>query len=168
MSGSRWTEAEIAILAEIKRSGASLKNSMHLLPGRSYDAAEGRSRGMKLPSITAAGRIQLAMQDCKERTAREIGELVGLDRKSVSEYMRVAVTPGPNQWAHVARVEGAYRACVYVYGPGENAERPDSIEALSDAQLDAMHRSSGKWWPHGDPTVMSAMVAMVKVGRVSA
>ncbi|WP_175980036.1 hypothetical protein [Caballeronia zhejiangensis] len=168
MSGVRWTKAEVAILAQIKKSGASLKNSMHLLPGRSYDAAEARARGMKRPAVPATRRIQLAMQDGKERTAREIGELVGLDRKSVNEYMRVAVTPGPNQWAHVARVEGLYRKSIYVYGPGVNAERPDSIEDLSDAQLDAMHRSSGSWWPLADQVVIAAMSAMCFVGRAAA
>lgn len=167
MSGTKWTDAEIAILSQIKKSGVSLKRSMHLLPGRTYKAAEVRSRGMRRHVVPATRRIQLAMQDGKERTAREIAELVGLDRKSINEYMRVAVTPGPNQWAHIARVEGLYRKSVYVYGPGKNAERPESIEELSDAQLDAMHRSAGNWWPIADQVVISAMSAMCFVGRAS-
>ncbi len=167
MKGEKWTDAEIAILIGIKKGGGALKNSMHLLPGRSYGATVYKARGLDMHSISATRRIQLLMQDGKERTAREIGELIGLDRKSVNEYMRVAVTPGPSQWAHVARVEGMYRKSVYAYGPGTNAERPDSIEEMTDKQLDALHRSAGAWWPYGDPVLMSAMSAMVTAGRAA-
>ncbi|WP_250538683.1 MULTISPECIES: hypothetical protein [unclassified Caballeronia] len=167
MKGTPWTDTEIAMLIGIKKRGATLKDNMHLLPGRSYGATVYKAHGLDMHSISATRRIQLLMQDGKERTAREIGELIGLDRKSVNEYMRVAVTPGASQWAHVARVEGLHRKSVYVYGPGENAERPESLEEMSDKQLDALHRSAGAWWPYGDPVLMSAMSAMVTAGRAA-
>jgi hypothetical protein len=169
MNNKFWTEAEIAILVNLTSQGSSLRKNMHLLPGRTLNAALYKSKNLKPDEISIARRLQLLMQDGKERTARQIADSLGMTARAVKMYLRDAIAPGTYQWAHVARIKSDYKTVVYAFGPGENVDyESEQFDDVPDADLDARFRAPARWWPAADAVVVAAMQAMVSCGRAAA
>ncbi|SAL26037.1 hypothetical protein AWB73_01975 [Caballeronia turbans] len=174
VKGTLWTHEELRILRGLKERGAVLKKHMHLLPGRTYEAAVYKQTHMAIKPISTSQRVRNLLSDGVERTAREIADTLGLARKTVSDLMRPATDPRGNQWAHVSRITESYPQLVYAIGPGENARYGDAVSAKlaeeeeSDDVLDARYRSNAAWWPRADRVVVSAMNAMICAGRAAA
>lgn len=89
-----WTGAELKTLADIKKSGQTLKQSMHRLPGRTYIAA--KTQIARLPGGKKkrgrASWVWLSMQRYLKATPgltnRQLAEVVGCTRNGIQDSIR--------------------------------------------------------------------------------
>jgi hypothetical protein len=128
------------------------------------------------------------MSDGVARSSREIEDEIGCGNKFVRVILNQLIADGK---AHIESYRGRHHEVFYRMGQGVNAPMPvfktaetersrrwvanrkltDSVaqdQRSLDRALDDKYRAGGAWWPHADSVVVSAMVAMVRSGRVSA
>lgn len=90
-----WTGAELKTLADIKKSGQTLKQNMNRLPGRTYIAA--KTQMARLPGGRKqrgrASWVWLSMQrylrDTPGLTNRQLAEAVGCTRNGIQITIRI-------------------------------------------------------------------------------
>lgn len=146
-----WTDAERKILRDIKHSGLTIKESMHLLPGRTLCAikqamcrvpgdkkARGRT-GWVTPSMI---RILTATP---KLTNRQLAEAIGCTRNALDSVIRAEV--GKRIYIAGWTRAGTLWAAQYAVGNKSNAPKPpprtteESYRAQKIAR-DAIKRAS--------------------------
>lgn len=90
--------------------------------------------GQPQPFVSISDRIDLLMKDGVARTAAQIATKLDERRKYVRDLMTLCVGAGT---CHISGHEGRTR--IYKYGPGPNAELPDTVRPTS-AEYSRMYR----------------------------
>lgn len=132
-SYSSWTKEEDEILIKIWESPESIKNGLHLLPGRTYDACRVRADlrlklGDKTPARAGSksfilARIIRLLGNNGPMTVDEMALETGLSRKGIQSILKV----GRGVYAHIIdwkRIDANHHAALFTVGPGEDKPRP--------------------------------------------
>lgn len=141
---------------------------------------------MGRPSIYRPLFMKL-MSDGAARSSREIEDEIGCGNKFIRVILNQLVAAGQ---AHIESYRGRHHEVFYRLGAGKNAPMPEfkTPETVRSARwaanrklmqsvvdprsleraLDDEYRLTDEWWPRADAVVASAIVAMVRSGRVSA
>lgn len=90
-----WTGAELKTLAEIKKSGRTLKQEMHRLPDRTYVAAKtqmarlpgGKKKRGRTSWVWAT--MKRVLEETPNLTNRQLAEIVGCTRNGIDTVLRV-------------------------------------------------------------------------------
>jgi hypothetical protein len=118
------------------------------------------------PALSVPDLIKALMSDGKPRTSREISDETDRPGSQVRTYMAKSSKPGPFQKYHTIDRTEINNAARFVIGPGENAgpRVRTPPKELTEEELDRKHKSSGRWWPQADSTVLDSINAMVRQG----
>ncbi|MFM0101951.1 hypothetical protein PQR01_00185 [Paraburkholderia rhynchosiae] len=123
-----WTGAELKILMDIKQSGLTVKESMHLLPGRTYIAI--KQQMVRLPGGTKkrgrTGWVFLAMQrvltETPNLTNAQLAVAVGCTRNAICGVLNVEL--GKRIYIGDWTRAGSLWAAQYALGNRPNAPKP--------------------------------------------
>jgi hypothetical protein len=183
--GAKWTEDEDSRLTALWASNRTAKSAVPEFPGRTFEALLKRAAHLGLDpksqsEAPTVQKIRECLKDGKARTAAEISDETGTDahRIRICAYLMVDACE-----IHVESYDGPYRAAIFVYGPGENATKPEPLTEkerrlrhfakveleVDDEEVerakDEEHRDRNcAWWPKADLVVVNAFRAMVANG----
>jgi len=90
--GAKWSEAEVAVLADVAKTGVTLRSQMHRLPGRTHEAAR-----------TYAARIGIPLSAARAWTKEERAILKRIWRSG--EQIKIGMRQLPNRSYAAARGE---------------------------------------------------------------
>ncbi|MFY4709936.1 hypothetical protein [Burkholderia glumae] len=132
-----WSDEEDTKLAQIWETDETIKHGMHLLPGRTYNAARIRAKYIKLgikKSSRAGSRsviLSLAVGALKKHgpmTINETATVLSVDRKSLQDVLRKARGIDVGVDVHICdwrKVDANHYSMVFAAGPGVNTKKPD-------------------------------------------
>lgn len=125
---AQWTGAELKTLRDIKQSGRTIKESMHLLPGRTYIAIKqqmvrvpggkkkrGRT-GWVMPSLVRV------LTETPKLTNRQLAQAIGCTRNSLDGVIRAEL--GKRIYVADWTRAGTLWAAQYALGNQPNAPKP--------------------------------------------
>ncbi|WP_155308286.1 hypothetical protein [Burkholderia gladioli] len=127
-----WTEEEDAKLSKIWETDETIKHGMHILPGRTYNAARVRARLLKLDAKKSARIgsksviLSLAISTMKKRgpmTVDEIANIAGINRSSLRQVFKKVrgIDVHVSGWK---KVDANHQSMIFAVGPGQDAPKP--------------------------------------------
>lgn len=132
-SWTAWTPEEDAVLRQIWAATGSLKEGMHLLPGRSYRAtiAHGQWLGLgrrvnfkKSRYSPTWDAIKTVLQDKRMRSAVELARETGASRRAVMQQLADHHGAEVRIAGYLKSTGVGYPTALWKLGKGKDAQRP--------------------------------------------